>query len=221
VDTADPLRVTEAGLGYRGAVVLREVDFALPAGQILALIGANGSGKSTLIKAVLGLADVVTGSVEVHGPVAYTPQLDTLDPDFPISVRQVVGMGRLRGTGWWRTDWWRPAGRGDRAIAADALDRVGLAARARDRFGVLSGGQRQRVLIARAIAARPRLLLLDEPFNGVDAESRVAILEVLHEMTAAGTAILVSTHDLDLARYHADLVLRLNDGRQATIGVPA
>jgi manganese/iron transport system ATP-binding protein len=169
------------------------------------------------------MADVVEGTVTVlgaapgrsSGQIAYVPQLDTLDADFPVSAAHVVLMGRYR-----RIGWWRPTRAADRRIAAEALDRVGLADRAGDRFGVLSGGQRQRVLVARALAAQPRLLLLDEPFNGVDAVSRQAILRVLAELVAAGTALLVSTHDLTVARQLADVVCLLN-GRQYAAGSPA
>jgi ABC-type Mn2+/Zn2+ transport system ATPase subunit len=217
------LRFAGADLGYRGAAVLRDVDLTLAGGQILTLVGPNGAGKSTLIKAALGLAQVVTGTAEVlggpparaRGETGYVPQSDTLDPDFPVSAQQVVLMGRYH-----RISWWRPTGRDDRRLARAALDRVGLAGRARDRFGLLSGGQRQRVLVARAIVARPRLLLLDEPFNGVDATSREAIVAVLRDLVAAGTAIVLSTHDLGVAGELADLVCLLN-GRQWALGTPA
>jgi manganese/iron transport system ATP-binding protein len=124
-------------------------------------------------------------------------------------------MGRYRKIGWWR-----PTRATDRRIARAALDRVGLADRAGHRFGLLSGGQRQRVLLARAIAAEPRLLLLDEPFNGVDAVSQDAIVTVLRELTAAGTALVLSTHDLTVARDLADQVCLLNR-RQWSVGPPA
>jgi ABC-type Mn2+/Zn2+ transport system ATPase subunit len=220
--TAAALQFSGAGLGYRGATVLRDVDLELPAGQVLALVGPNGAGKSTVIKAALGLAQVVTGTAEVlgrspaqaRGETGYVPQLDSLDPDFPVAAHEVVLMGRYR-----RIPWWRPTGTADRRLALEALDRVGLADRARTRFGVLSGGQRQRVLIARALVSQPRLLLLDEPFNGVDATSQTAILAVLSDLAVAGTAIVVSTHDLSVARDIADVVCLLN-GRQWAAGPP-
>jgi manganese/iron transport system ATP-binding protein len=126
--------------------------------------------------------------------VAYVPQAEVLDPEFPVSVAQVVLMGRYREIGWFR----RP-GRADRATAAAALDRVGLAERADARFGTLSGGQRQRVLLARAIAQGARLLLLDEPFNGVDATTQERLLAVMADLQAHGIAIVMSTHDLGVA----------------------
>jgi len=216
------LRFSGAGLGYRGTTVLRDVDLELPAGQVLALVGPNGAGKSTVIKAALGLAQVITGTADVlgrsparaRGETGYVPQLDSLDPDFPVAAHQVVLMGRYQ-----RIPWWRPTSAADRRLALEALERVGLADRARTRFGVLSGGQRQRVLIARALVSQPRLLLLDEPFNGVDATSQMAILAVLTDLAVAGTAIVVSTHDLSVARDIADVVCLLN-GRQWTAGPP-
>jgi manganese/iron transport system ATP-binding protein len=217
------LKYSGVSVGYRTTPVLTHVDLELAPGQRLALVGPNGAGKSTLIKSVLGLVPVLAGTATVlgdppaaaRGRAGYVPQTDTLDADFPVSVRQVVMMGRYR-----RIGWWRPARRHDRQAVTDALDRVGLADRAGRRFGTLSGGQRQRVLLARAIAAEPRLLLLDEPFNGVDAVSQDAIVRVLRELTDSGAALVLSTHDLQVARDLADLVC-LIDGRQWAAGPPA
>jgi manganese/iron transport system ATP-binding protein len=214
------LRIEQASFGYRGTPVLTGVDCAVRAGEAMALIGPNGAGKSTLIKAVLGLAQLLDGTVTVlgrsvarsRGQAAYVPQVDALDADFPVTAGQVVLMGRYRQAGWLR-----PLRGSDRDIAADALARVGLADRAGDRFGVLSGGQRQRVLLARAIATRSRLMLLDEPFNGVDAVSQDAILRVLRELTAEGTAVVLSTHDLAVARKACDTVCLVNR-RQIAFG---
>ena len=210
-------------VGYRGTPVLTHLDLQLSAGQRLALVGPNGAGKSTLIKSVLGLVPILAGAATVLGTtpararadIGYVPQTGSLDADFPVTAAQVVMMGRYR-----RIGWWRPTRAADRAAVREALDRVGLAGRSRDHFGMLSGGQRQRVLLARAIAAEPRLLLLDEPFNGVDAVSQDAILGALRGLSAAGTALMLSTHDLNLARELADLVCILN-GRQWAVGPPA
>jgi len=155
----------------------------------------------------------VRGTVEVLGrppaqarrDVAYVPQVDTLDAEFPVSVEQVVLMGRYRRVGWLR----RP-GRADRALAADALDAVGLADRRRERFGTLSGGQRQRVLLARALCQQPQLLLLDEPFNGVDAQSQDRLLDALAGLRSRGAAVVMSTHDLGLAHLACSEVCLLN-----------
>ncbi|MEV4706380.1 metal ABC transporter ATP-binding protein [Actinoplanes sp. NPDC049316] len=216
------LRYTGVSLGYRGTPVLTGVDLELRAGQRLALVGPNGAGKSTLIKSVLGLVPPLAGTATVlgrtpaqaRGDTGYVPQTGALDADFPVTAAQVVMMGRYRRIGWWRPT--RPA---DRRAVREALERVGLADKSRSPFGVLSGGQRQRVLLARAIAAEPRLLLLDEPFNGVDAVSQEAVLAVLRDVSAAGTALILSTHDLTVARDLADQVCLLN-GRQWAAGPP-
>jgi len=211
---SEPLLVFDhASLAYGRTTAVEDVHGAVLSGQSVALIGPNGAGKSTLLRSVLGLVDVVAGRIEVLGTtpvrarreVAYVPQVDTLDAQFPVSVRQVVLMGRYRDVGWLR----RPSPR-DRAIADEALDAVGLAARREDRFGMLSGGQQQRVLLARAIAQQPRLLLLDEPFNGVDAVSQQALLAALRRLRDGGAAVVVSTHDLALAHLACDEVCLLN-----------
>jgi manganese/iron transport system ATP-binding protein len=223
-DRAAPLRpgvvFEQAALAYGATPVLRDVHGTVPAGQALALVGPNGGGKSTLIKAALGLVPVVSGNVTVRGqrPAAarghtsYVPQADAVDPEFPVTVGQVVLMGRYRDVGWLR----RP-GRRDRRIAADALELVGLAGRSRDRFGTLSGGQRQRVLLARAITQQAEVMLLDEPFNGVDTLSREALLDALKDLKAGATTILVSTHDLAIAHELCEQVCLLN-GRQCGFG---
>jgi manganese/iron transport system ATP-binding protein len=216
------LQFRGVSVGYHGTPVLTHVDLDLRAGQRLALVGPNGAGKSTLIKSVLGLAQVLGGTAAVLGRTpaqareltGYVPQIGSLDADFPVTAAQVVLMGRYR-----RIGWWRPTRAVDRRMVRAALDRVGLAGRAGQRFGQLSGGQRQRVLLARAIVAEPRLLLLDEPFNGVDVVSQEAIVAVLRELTAAGTALVLSTHDLSVARDLADLVCLVN-GRQWAMGPP-
>jgi manganese/iron transport system ATP-binding protein len=128
-----------------------------------------------------------------------------LDAEFPVSVLQVVLMGRYRRIGWLR----RPGG-GDRAAATEALERVGLAERAGERFGLLSGGQRQRVLLARAIAQEARLLLLDEPFSGVDATTTELLLDVLADLRGQGVGVVMSTHDLAVAHLACDSACLLN-----------
>ncbi len=216
--SADPpvpaVRVRDLGFRYPdGRPALRGVDLTIMPGESVALIGPNGAGKSTLIRALLGLVPLVQGEIEVLGQppararaqVAYVPQADTLDPEFPVSALQVVLMGRYPRVGWVR----RP-GAADRQAARRALAEVGLAERASSRFGTLSGGQRQRVLLARAIAQEPRLLLLDEPFNGVDALSQDLLLAALGRLRAAGAAVVMATHDLGLAHLACDEVCLLN-----------
>jgi manganese/iron transport system ATP-binding protein len=207
------LAIRHAAVAYDRVPVVEDADGEVGPGESVALIGPNGAGKSTLIKAVLGLVPVVRGSIQVLGrdpaaarpQTAYVPQAETLDPEFPVSALQVVLMGRYRRVGWVR----RP-GRADRATARAALDAVGLAERASARFGTLSGGQRQRVLLARAVAQEPRLLLLDEPFNGVDAVSQDLLLAALQRLRAGGAAVVMATHDLGLAHLACDEVCLLN-----------
>jgi len=210
---APALMLEHASIAYGRVPVVDDVHGQVFPGSAVALIGPNGAGKSTLIKAILGLVPIVAGQITVLGTspaqarrhVGYVPQADTLDPEFPVTVQQVVLMGRYRTVGWGR----RP-GRDDRRIAAEALAAVGLTDRARERFGKLSGGQRQRVLLARAIAQQPRLLLLDEPFSGVDAVSQDSLLEALASMRSGGAAVVVSTHDLALAHLACDEVCLIN-----------
>ena len=201
-EPAPALVLDDVTVRYGGHDALVGVRASVEPGASVALIGPNGAGKSTLLRAILGLVPLAAGSIEVLGRspaaarslVASVPQAESLDPEFPVSVAQVVLMGRYREVGWVR----RP-GRADRALAADALDRVGLGQRAKDRFGTLSGGQQQRVLIARAIAQQSRLLLLDEPFNGVDAVTQDVLIGVLGELQADGVTLVISTHDLTVA----------------------
>jgi manganese/iron transport system ATP-binding protein len=198
---------------YDGVMALEGATGRVAPGGSLALIGPNGAGKTTLIKAILGLIPLAAGRIEVlggppdaaRGLVAYVPQAQSLDAEFPISVLQVVLMGRCRHIGWLRR-----ARAIDRAAALSALHQVGLRDRADDRFGVLSGGQRQRVLLARAIAQEARVLLLDEPFNGVDATTTDLLLEVLAERRRHGVAVVMSTHDLAIAHLACDEACLLN-----------
>jgi manganese/iron transport system ATP-binding protein len=212
--SADPALLLDGATAAFGRdVVLQGITGRLDAGGSLALIGPNGAGKTTLIRAVLGLVPLASGRIEVlgrapahaRGRVAYVPQAEALDRSFPVSALQVVLMGRYRRVGWLR----RP-GRADRERAADALERVGLGSRAKDRFGLLSGGQRQRVLLARAIAQEAELLLLDEPFNGVDSTTTDVLLEVIGELRATGVSAVMSTHDLAVAHLACDEACLLN-----------
>ncbi|MHA7134127.1 metal ABC transporter ATP-binding protein [Oerskovia turbata] len=190
---------------YREVLALEDVALRLVPGTVTGLIGANGSGKSTLFRSVMGMARgngvSQEGEVRIHGRdadaarkeglVGYVPQSEDVDWAFPVDVRDVVTMGRYGGLGPTR----RTHGR-DRRAVAEALERVGLSDLARRQIGRLSGGQRKRVFVARAIAQGARLLLLDEPFAGVDKVSEAQITAVLRGLAASGCAVLVSTHDL-------------------------
>lgn len=205
-DRAETLVEVEGlAAGYRpGEPVLSGVDFTAAPGSITAVLGPNAGGKTTLLRALLGELPQRSGEVRVTGPVAYVPQTERTRLDFPLSALDVALMGTYAAT-----PWYRPAGRAERRLAAAALERVGLADAADTRFGELSGGQRQRVLIARALAQRAPVLLLDEPLSGVDQPSAERILTLLGELRGEGRALLVSTHDINQARGF-DRVLCLN-----------
>ncbi|HEX7096862.1 MAG TPA: metal ABC transporter ATP-binding protein [Acidimicrobiales bacterium] len=216
----DALHVHDLSVAYDHEIVLRDVHARLAPGESVALIGPNGAGKTTFIRAILGLVPASSGWVEVLGTtpdkarphVAYVPQTDQLDAQFPVSALQVTLMGRYRRIGWVRRP--KPA---DRDAALAALAEVGLADRAGTRFGALSGGQRQRVLLARAIAQEARLLLLDEPFNGVDAVTQDVLLDVLARLRAQGTAVVMATHDISVAHLACGHACLLNR-RQVAFG---
>jgi ABC-type Mn2+/Zn2+ transport system ATPase subunit len=218
-DASAVLAVTDAAFAYGQRVALEQISFDVRRGEAIALIGPNGSGKSTVLKGVAGLINRTSGTVTVEGEspapagsIGYVPQADELDPQFPVTLEQVVMMGRYRSLGWLRLP-----GKRDREAVHGALKAVGLAHRARARFGELSGGQQQRGLLARAVASGPRLLLLDEPFNGLDQKNRDALIGTLQRLKADGVAVLVSTHDLDLARAVCDGAVLLN-GAQVAFG---
>ncbi len=217
------LRLDGAAFTHPGGGGISGLDLSIAPGEAVAVIGPNGAGKSTLLNGLLGLVPLSAGTMRFGSPVTddpaagasrahaargmigFLPQTAELDPDFPISLEQVVMQGRYRRLGLLR---W--PGRADRAAARRALETVGLTELAKRRFGELSGGQRQRGLLARALASDPRLLLLDEPFNGLDQQNRDALTDTIRSLKGAGVAVLVSTHDLDLAKVVCDAVLLVN-----------
>jgi manganese/iron transport system ATP-binding protein/manganese/zinc/iron transport system ATP- binding protein len=207
--------VSGLAISYGGpSPALDGVDFELTGGSSLCVLGPNGGGKTTLFRALTGELAPLRGTVHVDGRPAYLAQTERTRLDFPVSALDVALMGSLT-TG----RWWLPARRSERAAARAALDRVGLADHAGDRFGELSGGQRQRVLLARALVQDARVLLLDEPLAGVDPASAERIEALFRELRDEGRALLVSTHDVDSARAF-DRVLCLN-GRQIAFGDPS
>jgi manganese/zinc/iron transport system ATP- binding protein len=207
------LEVRHLTVSYRSAPVLWEVSCAFPAGRMSAIVGPNGAGKSTLLKAALGLVPADAGRVLIEGAegrdaldrVAYVPQRESVDWDFPITVREVVEMGRYRSAGWFRR-----LGRADRALAAECLDRVGMAGYGRRQIGQLSGGQRQRVFLARALAQQASVLLMDEPFAGIDARTQSDLLGLLGQLRDDGTSVIVVHHDMVQVRAAFDWALLLN-----------
>jgi ABC-type Mn2+/Zn2+ transport system ATPase subunit len=200
--------------GYGGPPVIHGVSFAAAEGETVVVLGPNGGGKTTLFRALLGEIEPVAGSAELRGRTAYVAQTDRTSLDFPVTALDVALMGSLA-----RGRWWLPPRRADRDAALAALDRVGLAAERRTRFGELSGGQRQRVLIARALVQDARILLLDEPLAGVDPASAEGIAALFEELSRDGRTLLVSSHDIESARRYRR-VLCLNR-RQVAYGPPA
>lgn len=211
--TASPFEASGLTVAWGGRPVLWNVDLRLPAQGMSAVVGPNGAGKSTLIKAGLGLAPVLTGQVRLLGEpaarvrrrIAYMPQRNSVDWDFPVSVRDVAAMG-LYG----RVGWLRRLGKRHLEAADAALERVGLADFRHRQIGRLSGGQQQRVFLARALAQEAELLLLDEPFSGIDAASEAAILGVLAELEREGRHIVCIHHDLGTVAAYFDHVTLLN-----------
>ncbi len=191
----DLLVVSDLTVRYGRRVALERASFRVAAGETVAVVGPNGAGKTTLFRAILGAIAPTAGSIELADRPGYVPQADDEQLDFPLTALDVVLMGGYR-----RRRCWQPLGRELRREGLDSLARVGLADRARSQIGELSGGQRQRVVLARALLSRSRLLLLDEPLNGVDATSQEVIIELLSELRAQGVSTLISTHDLALAR---------------------
>ncbi len=206
-----------AGLSVvRGrATVVEEVSFVAARGDLVAVVGPNGAGKSSLFAALLGLVPRSGGQVSLAGSYAYVPQLEPEARSFPVSAFDVALMGAYR-----RTGLLRRLGREERERALGSLRAVGLEERARTPFGELSGGQRRRVLLARALVQGGSVLLLDEPFAGVDAVSEEAIMQALEHERSQGRAVVMATHDLAFARARCTHVLLLNR-RVYAFGRPA
>lgn len=200
---------------YGETIALQDVDLTVQGGRVVGLIGMNGSGKSTYFKSLVGLVRPTSGIVRLFGGdireardrsrVAYTPQNEAIDWDFPISVADAVMMGRYGHQGWRRH-----ASQRDRAEVVAALERVDLSDLARRQIGALSGGQRKRAFIARSLAQGADLLLLDEPFAGVDKRSEATIVSLLRDLAAEGRTVVISTHDLVGVPALCDEVVLLN-----------
>lgn len=201
------LSLRDVHASYGGKTVLYDVTVDLPAGSLSAVVGPNGAGKSTLIKAALGLVPSVRGDIrflgeplrKVRARVGYVPQQDAVAEDFPITAIQVVEMGRYPHRGWFR----RLTHEDDVAVA-EAMDEVGVTDLADAPLDELSGGQRQRVFLARALAQRADLLILDEPFTAVDARTEAALLDVLAGLCARGASVIAVHHDLRTVRERFD-----------------
>jgi ABC-type Mn2+/Zn2+ transport system ATPase subunit len=208
---------------YGGALALDSVSLSIAHGAQVAIVGPNGAGKSTLFRALVGLVTIRSGEILIHGDVlpgdqaaiAYIPQREEVDWRFPVTVFDVVAMGRYG-----RRGWWRPLSREDRHVVHESLDLLGIGDLQSRPIGQLSGGQQQRVFLARALAQEPHILLLDEPFTGVDVSTREATLELLNGLRSRSVTVLISTHDLDLAAGRFEQVVLLNR-RLVSAGTPA
>jgi manganese/iron transport system ATP-binding protein len=200
------LEVHNLTVTYNGTYALEGVSLDVQEAERVAIVGPNGAGKSTLFKAILGLIHPLAGSVQTHGAeIGYVTQRSAVDWSFPVTVHDVVMMGRIAKMGWLR--WQRPR---DREIVQRCLAQVGMLDYAKRQIGELSGGQQQRVFIARALAQEATILLMDEPFSGVDAPSQEVILEILDTLHDQGVTVLVSTHDINLAVERFDRLALLN-----------
>ncbi|SOC54966.1 zinc transport system ATP-binding protein [Ornithinimicrobium cerasi] len=225
VSTSPVLELHRAAFGYRGRAVVTDVDLTVHRGEVLAVLGPNGSGKTTLVTGLLGLSEHLSGDVTVLGTplarlrdrtrVGYVPQRHTLTGGVRATVTEVVTTGLLSGL-----PWWRPPGRRERAAVDAALQAVGLADRARFDVETLSGGQQRRVLIARALVARPEVLVMDEPTAGVDRASQLVLAGVLQRLGEAGTTMLVVTHELTALRGIVDRIVEVESGHLTFDGTP-
>jgi ABC-type Mn2+/Zn2+ transport system ATPase subunit len=203
----------ELAAGYGRLVAIEDITFAVEPGQRIALLGPNGGGKSTLLRVLQGTLKPLRGRLEVRVRCSTVPQTERSRLDFPVSALDVALMGSLP-----RLAWWRRPSMGDRRLALSTLERVGIGERADDTFGELSGGQRQRVLIARGLVQDAELLLLDEPFDGLDAAAARSLEGLLADLANEGRGLVIASHDLAQAR-RWDRVLCLNR-HQIAFGPP-
>lgn len=213
VDDVAAIEVHDLTVAYMTQPVLWDIDLRLPQKKLIAIVGPNGAGKSTLLKAVLGIVKPLTGWIQVFGDeyakkrswVAYVPQRETVDWDFPTTTLDVVTMGTYGELGWFR----QPRRRQRRAAMA-CLEELGIVDLADRQISQLSGGQQQRVFLARALAQRARLYLMDEPFAGVDAATERAVIQLLKKLREDGCTVVAVHHDLQTVPDYFDHVVLLN-----------
>jgi manganese/zinc/iron transport system ATP- binding protein len=213
------IEVTDLTVAYGEKPVLWDVDLDVQPGVLMAIVGPNGAGKTTLIRAILGMVEPAAGRALVFGKpyeqqrrlVAYVPQRGSVDWDFPTSVLDVVLMGRYGHLGWVR----RP-GAADKEAAREALEHVGMLELEGRQISQLSGGQQQRVFLARALVQHADLYFMDEPFQGVDATTELAIVELLRELRSRGKTVVAVHHDLQTVPEYFDQVTLLNVRRIAS-----
>ncbi len=213
---ASGLAVDNITVTYRnGHTALKNTSFNIPKGTITALVGVNGSGKSTLFKAIMGFVPLAQGDVSILGMqksqalkknlVAYVPQSEEVDWNFPVLVKDVVMMGRYG-----HMNWLRMPTKKDHQLVSEALARVNMTEYADRQIGELSGGQKKRVFIARALAQEGQVILLDEPFTGVDVTTEEQIIALLKSLRDEGRVMLVSTHNLGSVPEFCDRAVLIN-----------
>jgi zinc transport system ATP-binding protein len=196
--TSPAITINQVSFSYHNASVLEDVSLSISEGDFIAVFGPNGGGKTTLLQLIMGLLEPEKGTISLWGKtpyktrphIGYVPQITRFDKQFPITVEEVVQMGCLS-----KLSFWGSLGPQDKDTALEALEKVGMTAFRHRSFGQLSGGQAQRVLIARALASRPKLLILDEPTASVDPEAEAEILKILTSLQGSLTILMV-THDL-------------------------
>lgn len=207
------IEITDLTVAYKDKPVLWDVDMAAPEGVLMAIIGPNGAGKTTLLKTMLGLVRPAAGEVRIYGQpyarqrhrVGYVPQRNSVDWDFPTTVVDVVMMGGYGALGWFKRH-----GPAERAAALRALDKVGMTAFAERQISQLSGGQQQRVFLARALMQAADMYVMDEPFQGVDAVTERAVVDLLRDLRTAGKTVVVVHHDLQTVPDYFDWAMLLN-----------
>lgn len=207
------IQIDDLTVAYDYKPVLWDIDLVVPEGVLMAIVGPNGAGKSTLIKSILGIIKPIAGSVQVFGQpykkqvdkVAYVPQKGSVDWDFPTVALDVVMMGTYGSLGWIK----RP-GLKEKKLALEALEKVGMLEFKNRQISQLSGGQQQRIFLARALVQNASIYLMDEPFQGVDATTEKAIINILKELRKQGKTLIVVHHDLQTVPEYFDWVTFLN-----------
>lgn len=213
IDKSYAIQVDDLTVAYDYKPVLWDIDLKIPEGVLMAIVGPNGAGKSTLIKAILGIIKPIAGSVKIFGKpykkqvdkVAYVPQKGSVDWDFPTTALDVVMMGTYGSLGWIR----RP-GQKEKKASLEALEKVGMLEFKNRQISQLSGGQQQRIFLARALVQNASIYLMDEPFQGVDATTEKAIINILKELRNAGKTLIVVHHDLQTVPEYFNWVTFLN-----------